>query len=113
MAFERQIKRGVQQRMARADEGRQWLALRRDERLLEGDALVARQHRFADPDETVAVADRRRDMGNFVAARLPLAGSTAELLKGFEEKGLDVVRLQAASLGALYLLAYAGHTTCI
>src|SRR5207249_7388023 len=67
-------------------------------------------HRFADPDETVAVADKRRDMGDLVAAWLPLADGTTELLEGFEEKGLDVVRLQAAGLGALYLLAYAGHT---
>ena len=64
----------VEQRMARTDEGGQRLALRRDQRLLEGDALVARQHRLADADQAVAVADRRRDVGDLVAARLALLG---------------------------------------
>ena len=65
--------RGIEQRMAGADEGGQRLALRRDQRLLEGDALVARQHRLADADQAVAVAHRRRDVGDLVAARLALA----------------------------------------
>ena len=65
---------GIEQRMAGADEGRERLALRRDQLLLEGDALVARQHRLADADLAVAVADRRRDVGDLVAARLALAG---------------------------------------
>ena len=74
MALEREVDRRVEQRMARADEGGQRLALRRDQRLLEGDALVARQHRLADADQAVAVAHRRRDVGDLVAARLALAG---------------------------------------
>ena len=48
--------------------------LRRDQRLLEGDALVARQHRLADADQAVAVAHRGRDVGDLVAARLALLG---------------------------------------
>ena len=63
VALEREVDGGVEQRMARADEGGQRLALRRDQRLLEGDALVARQHRLADADQAVAVADRRRARG--------------------------------------------------
>ena len=50
----------VEQRMARADEGGERLALRGDKRLLKGDALVARQYRLADSDQPVAVAHRRR-----------------------------------------------------
>ena len=59
VAFERQVERGIQQRVAGADEGRQGLARRRDEGFLEGDALVARQHRFTDANEAIAVADGR------------------------------------------------------
>ena len=42
MALKCQVERGIQQRMAGADKGREWLALRRDEGFFEGDALVAR-----------------------------------------------------------------------
>ena len=72
MALEREVECSIEQRMARTDEGGERLALRRDQRLLEGDALVARQHRFADADQAVAVAHRRRDVGDLVAARLAL-----------------------------------------
>ena len=78
MAFEREVDDRVEQRMAWADEGGQRLALRRHQVLLEGDALVARQHRLADADQAVAVAHRGRDMGDLVAARLPLLGRAAE-----------------------------------
>jgi hypothetical protein len=42
VAFERQVERGVEQRVAGTDEGREGLALRRNEGFLEGDALVMR-----------------------------------------------------------------------
>ena len=42
VSFQRQVDGGVEQRMARADEGGQWLALRRHKCFLEGDPLVAR-----------------------------------------------------------------------
>ena len=86
MAVERQVKRGIEQRMAGTDEGGERLALRRDQRLLKGDALIARQHRFTRSDQTVAIAHRRRDMGDFIAARLALAGRAAELTESFEEE---------------------------
>ena len=57
MALKRQIERGIQQRVAGADKSREGLALRRNEGFLEGNALVARQYRFADADEAVAVAE--------------------------------------------------------
>ena len=105
MALEGEVDDRVEQRMAGADEGGQRLAVRRDQRLLEGDALVARQHRLADADQAVAVAHRRRDVGDLVAARLALLGRAAQPLEGLEEERLDVVRLQAAGLGALHVLA--------
>ena len=80
MAFERQVERRVQQRVARTDKGRQGLALRRNEGFLEGDALVARQHRLADADEAVAVADGGWHMRDLIAARLPLPRRPTELL---------------------------------
>ena len=86
VALERQVERGIEQRMAGADESGERLALRRDQRLLKGDALVARQYRLARSDQAVAVAHRRRDMGDFVAARLALADGAAELTEGFEEE---------------------------
>ena len=64
VAFEGEVDDvAVEQRMARADEGGQRLAVRRDQRLLEGDALVARQHRLADADQAVAVAHRAPGRG--------------------------------------------------
>jgi len=86
MAFERQVERGIEQRMARAEEGGQRLAVRRDQRFLKDDALVTWQHRFAQSDQAVAVAHRRGDVGNFIAARLALAYGAAELGEGFEEE---------------------------
>ena len=86
VAIERQVKRGIEQRMAGADEGGERLALRCDQGLLKGDALVARQHRLAHADQTVAVAHRRRNMGDLIAARLALARRAAELLECFEEE---------------------------
>jgi len=86
VTLKRQVERGIQQRVARADEGHKRLALRRDERLLEGDPLIARQHRFADADEAVAVADGGWSVGHLVAARLPLAYRPAKLLEGFKEE---------------------------
>jgi hypothetical protein len=58
MALEDEIDDRVEKRMTGANEGRQRLPLRRHQRLLEGDALVARQHRLADPDQPVAIAHR-------------------------------------------------------
>ena len=103
----------VEQRMTGADEGGQRLALRRDQRLLERDALVARQHRLADTDQAVAIAHRRRNVGDLVAARLPLLGRAAEPLEGFEEERLDVVRLQATGVGAFHVFADAVHAAGI
>ena len=50
MTLEREVERGIEERMTGADESRERLPLRRDERLLERDPLVARQDRLAEPD---------------------------------------------------------------
>ena len=62
VAFERQVDDGVEQRMARADEGRQRLARRCDQWLLEHDPLVAGKHRLADPGRAVTPPNRRWDV---------------------------------------------------
>ena len=79
--------------------------MRRHQVLLEGDALVAGQHRLADADQAVAVAHRGRDVGDLVAARLPLLGRAAQKPERLVEEGLDIVRLEAAGLGPLHVLA--------
>ena len=110
IALKRQIEHGVEQRMARTHECRQRLSLRRHQRLLERDAFVARKHRLADADQTVAVAHRRRNVRHLVAARFPLLGRAAQALEGLEKERLDVVRLQATRVGALHVFADAMHT---
>ena len=109
VALEREVDDRVEQRVARTDEGGEWLTLRSDQRLFEGYALIARQHRFADADQTVAIAHRRRNVGDLVAARLTLLGRSAETLEGCVEERLDVVGLEAAGLGALHVFADAVH----
>jgi hypothetical protein len=81
VALQSDVDDGVEQRVARADEGGRGLADGRDDRLLERDALVARHHRLADADQPIATAHRRRNMGDLVAARLALLRSAAEALE--------------------------------
>ena len=50
MAFKREVYGSVQQRVARAQESGEGLALGRHKGLFKGDSLVARQDRLADPD---------------------------------------------------------------
>src|SRR5439155_438121 len=113
MPLDHEIESGVEERVAGADEGGQRLALRRDERFLEHDALVARQHRLADADQTVTVAHWGGHVRDLVAACLALPDRATKPLESFEEEGLDVVWLQAARLGALHFLADAVDATRI
>ena len=87
--------------------------MRGDEGLLEDDALVARKHRFADADQPVPIAHRRRHMRHLEAARLALAHCASKALEGFEEEGLDIVRLKATRLGTFHFLADAENTAGI
>ena len=74
VAFQRQVERGVEQRVAGADEGRRHLALWSDLRLLKRDALVARQYWLADTDEPVPIPHRSRDVGDLEPLCFPQAG---------------------------------------
>ncbi len=113
MALERQVENSVEERVARADEGRERLALRRNQFLLEGDTLVARHHRISHTNLAVAVPDRRRHVGDLVAAWLTLAGSPPQTLEGFKKERLDVVRLEAPRFAALHLFTDARHSARI
>ena len=109
VAFQGQVDDGVEQRMARADESRQGLPGRGDQRLLEHDPFVTGEDRLAGPDHPVTVPDQGRNVRHLVAARFTLDGRAAELPERLVEERLDVVRLQAARLGPLHLLAHALH----
>ena len=93
VSFQRQVDHRIKQWVPGTHERCQGLALRRNQRLIEGDSLVAWQHRFADADQPVPIPNRRRNVGDLVAPRLALLSGTAEALKRFAEEGLDVVRL--------------------
>src|SRR5688572_8595839 len=99
--------------MSRADERRQRLPLRGDERFFKGDPLVAAEDGFADSNLPVAIANGTGHMRNFIAPWLALPGCAAELLEGFQKEGLDVVWLQAAGLCSLHGLADAVHAAGI
>src|SRR5688500_4956206 len=103
----------AEQRMARADNGGQRLTRRRNQRLLESDAFVAWQHRFADADQAISIAYRGWDVGDLVAARFALLGRSTQALEGFVKERLDVVRLQAAGIGALHVFADTVDAACI
>jgi hypothetical protein len=105
VAFERDVERGAEQRMPRMDKRGKRLTRRVDKRLLEGDPLVPRQNWFAESDRSIAIPDRRRNMGDFVASALALLHRSAKPLERLEEEGLYVMRLEASCFGALHLLA--------
>src|SRR3990170_6636870 len=104
MTLEREVGDGIKQRMTGADESRERLALRSDQRLLEGNPLISRKHRLADADQTVAIPNGGRNVSDLVSARLTLLRGAAQAFEGFQEKRLDVVRLKPAGLGAFHLL---------
>jgi hypothetical protein len=97
--------------MARKNVSGQRLALRCDQGLLEGDALVPWQNRLSNPDESIAVSHRRGDVRDLVASWFPLFRRATEPLKGFEKEGLDVVRLEPTRFGSFHVLADAVDTT--
>src|SRR5690606_3401003 len=91
--FQGEVERRVEERMAWTDECGGGLPRRRDELLLEDDALVALEDRLADADHAVAVADHRRDVPNLVTPRFALPDGAAEALERFQEERFDVVGL--------------------
>ena len=87
-----------------ANERGQCLALRRDQGLFERNSLVSRQHRLADTDQPITIANWRRNMGHLIATRLPLLDGAAEASERLHEERLDVMRLKSARLSPLHFL---------
>src|SRR3546814_8879463 len=71
--------------------------------LLEAYPLVLLLDRSANADETIALANADRDVGDLVAPFFPLLQPAAKLLEGLDEEALDVMRLEALRLGTLHL----------
>ena len=109
VTFQDQVDDGVEQRMARADESRQGCPGGETSGFSNTIPFVAGEDRLAGPDQPVAVPDQGRNVRHLVAARFTLAGRAAELPERLAEERLDVVRLQAARVGPLHLLAHALH----
>ena len=89
VALKREVDNRVEEWMARADKGGQGLTLRCHQRLFKGNACVAREYRFADTDQAVAVAHRDRNMGDLVAPQLALLDSPTDTLESLVKKGLS------------------------
>jgi hypothetical protein len=86
MPVEREIERGIKKGMAWADKSCEGLSLRRDQVLLEGDALIAGLNRFAGSNQSVTVADSGRNASDLVSAGLALTRDAAQVLEGFQEE---------------------------
>ena len=101
--FEHDIDQRFEQRMA----GRHEFGLRLtdDQGLLEGDAGIAIEHRIGSADQPVALLQDRRNAQDFEATLLAFGDAPAEHREGFAEERADEMRLQAAGLRALHLLA--------
>ena len=100
MPFQCQIEDGIQQWMSRADKGSQRLALRGNQVFFKGDPLIPGQHRLPQANEAVPIAYGRRNMGDFIAAGLPLPGGSAKPFESFQEKRFNIVGLEASGLRA-------------
>src|SRR5688572_6354489 len=97
--------------MARTDKSGERLTLWRHQRLLKGNAFVARQDRLANADQAVAMAHGGRYIGNLITVWLSLPDRAAEVFERFEEKRLDVMGLQTPRLGPLHVFPNAVYAT--
>jgi hypothetical protein len=78
---------------------------------LKADPFVAFEHGFLLPaiaasDAAVSFADGRRDVSDFVAARLAGMQGAAERIEGLQEKRPDEIGLKAAGFRLLHLLLH-------
>ena len=89
--------------MARSDE--LGLRLADDQVLLEGDAGIAVENRIGSADQPIALLQDGRHAENLEAALLPFGNAPAEHRERLAEERADEVRLQAARLRPLHLLA--------
>ena len=83
--------------------------MRSDEGFLERDALISRKHGLAKTDQAIPAPDDRWHVSDLVPARLSLLERTAQPVERFEEKRLDIMRLEPPRFCALHLLADAVH----
>ena len=104
VSFKSQVDRRVEKRVARGDERREWLAMRRYERLFESDPLISGQDGRTGPDQAVPVPDRGWNVGDFVPPRFPLLPFSAQPPERFEKERFDVMGLEAPGLRALHIL---------
>src|SRR5260221_7783941 len=91
--------------MARTDEGGQWLAGHSDQRFLEGDALVARQHRLPCADLAVTTTNDGRHVRDLIPSSFSHAHTAAQELERRQEEVCDEVRLEPPRLRSLHIFA--------
>ena len=104
VSFQREVDGCIEKGVPGTDESSQCLTLRGYQRFFKSYALVTGQDRFTESNQPIAIAYRRRDMGNLISPRLALLRVAAELPEGFKEEGFDIVGLKAARFGAFHLL---------
>ena len=90
-----------QKRMPRTYELRHWLLI--DVLLVETDALEALLHRCTGSDQPVTFPYANGYMCNLEAAFLPILDAASEMLEGFHEEALNVMRLQPLRFCPLHL----------
>src|SRR5207247_3612893 len=91
--------------MAGTDEGGQGLAVHGDQRFLEGDALVARQHGLSCADLAVTTTNDGWHVRDLVAPGFALAHAPAQELERRQEEVRDDVRLEPPRLRSLHVFA--------
>ena len=108
-AFAHHVDERFEQGMPGADEGGRHGPLHVAVCLVEADALVAVQHRLAVAHLHVAAPHGVGNEGDFPAAFLTRGHTAAQFAERLLEKGFDEMRLEAAGLHALHVLADDGH----
>src|SRR5690606_4332027 len=105
MALESKVEHCVEERMTGTDESSKGFPWNRDQVLLEGDPLVAREHGIGLSDQPIALPHGSWNVRDLVAAILSLPCGAAEIPESLEKELLDVVRLQPSRFRSLHLLS--------
>ena len=108
VSLQRQIEYRIQQRMAWAHECRRRAPGHGQPLLLERDAFVALQHRFAPAHLLATGADSGWNVRYLVAPRLSFAHRAAEFSERRQKERFHVVRLQAQCFGAFHVFPHLG-----
>jgi hypothetical protein len=112
VSLQREVNGRIEKGMPGTDKGGQCLTMWGYQRLVKSYTLVMGQDRFTKSNQPIAIAYRRRDMGNLISPWLALLCVAAELLECLKEERLDIVGLKAARICAFHLLPNAmdfGH----